>query len=149
MPEAALSNDLHGIHWVMSLGKLVASQVLADGPSDSINHLLDHLHLNSALAEQGMDYCTVIARETGSEHYHTHDGCHLSCLLRLLRFYQYRGHETIHFGSTECPVSDPNGDRLEELARDTQLAEGSAALHLRERHRAVEGLHRLENGHHD
>ena len=97
------------------MGESDSGSVPPDGPGYPLDHLPNDLHLNPALAEQGMEYCTVFPRQAGPQHDYTHDGRHLPRLLSLLRLDQHRGNETFHFSGAQRPVPHPDGHRVEEL----------------------------------
>ena len=97
------------------MGESDPGQVSADGPRYVVHHLPNDLHLDTSLAEQGVEYRTILARQARPQYNYTDDGRHLPRVLSLLCLNQHRGYETFHLCGAERPIPDPDGHRVEEL----------------------------------
>ena len=94
-------------------------------------------------------YRPVFFGQTRSEHDYSNDGRNIPRVLGLLCFNQYRRHETLYLGSAKRALPNSHVYCVEELSRDTQLTQGLATVHSRERDRYIEVKYRSESFHHD
>ena len=106
--QTALSDHLHGVHRFLPMGESDSGSIPLDGPRYAVHHLPNDLHLDTTFAEQGVEYCTILARQAGPQHDYTNDGSHLPRVLSLLCVNQHRGNETFHFSGLERTVPHPD-----------------------------------------
>ena len=97
------------------MGESDPGPVPLDGPSYAVYHLPNDLHIDTALAEQGVEYRTILAGQAGPQHDYTNDGSHLPRVFSLLCVNQHRGYETFHLGGAQRSLPHPDGHRVKEL----------------------------------